>query len=189
MRAAKALVVFDAPPKALVVPFGRLATQINDAHVACLEAGRTALNHAIRAGELLLEAKRRVGHGHFLDWIADHCRFSKRWAQEYMKLARHYGSGKANCTSYLTITEALAAIPTERAPRWLWAPMARRDILNFSAADRVRYHDLLRQFRSSAHPEIVVLKALGELAKLQGDANRSPVDDYLEARGGCSVVT
>src|SRR5262249_10783405 len=40
-----------------------------------------------KAGELLWEAKRKAGHGQWLEWIAENCEFSERTAQLYMKLA------------------------------------------------------------------------------------------------------
>jgi len=64
-----------------------LAIQINGEHDACEQALKTGVSHAIRAGELLLEAKKAVGHGGWLRWIAGHCMFSARTAQVYVRFA------------------------------------------------------------------------------------------------------
>ena len=66
----------SAPP-----PLKRLAAAINAAHAACHEAEHTALGHALRAGDALIEVKERVGHGNFLPWVAAHCKFSLRLAR------------------------------------------------------------------------------------------------------------
>jgi hypothetical protein len=46
-----------------------LATEINGAHSDTLTAACSALMHARRAGDLLLEAKRQVAHGDWLPWL------------------------------------------------------------------------------------------------------------------------
>src|SRR5262249_52386426 len=47
-----------------------LAAQITLAHEQCTQALKAGLDHALRAGKLLLEAKARVGHGDWLDWLS-----------------------------------------------------------------------------------------------------------------------
>jgi predicted transcriptional regulator len=42
---------------------GKLAEEINAEHRACEAALRSGLRHAVRAGELLTEAKGQVKHG------------------------------------------------------------------------------------------------------------------------------
>lgn len=48
---------------------------------------RDALGHALRAGELLIEAKGKVKHGEWLRWLEANFPGSERTAQGYMKLA------------------------------------------------------------------------------------------------------
>ena len=70
-------------------PLQRLAAQINAAQDKALASMRTALGHACRAGDLLIEAKRQLGHGDWLPWLRQHCTdVSERTAQKYMQLAR-----------------------------------------------------------------------------------------------------
>ena len=62
-----------------------LAAAINVEHTAVGEALKAGLSHAIRAGELLIEAKALAGHGEWLPWLAANCAtISERTAQAYM---------------------------------------------------------------------------------------------------------
>ena len=58
-------------------------------HEAFCESARQTLQHAIRAGELLLAAKRAVDHGGWADWLRQNCCVSQRSAQAYMRLAQN----------------------------------------------------------------------------------------------------
>ena len=66
-----------------------LRVGIDREHAAAVAAFRTSVAHAIRAGELLVEAKALVPHGHWLDWVDANFIASRRTAQHYMKLAKH----------------------------------------------------------------------------------------------------
>jgi hypothetical protein len=70
--------------------FAALALQINAAYADAEAASATAVDRAIRCGELLLEAKRQLPHGEWLPWLARNCpKISERSAQRYMRLAEH----------------------------------------------------------------------------------------------------
>jgi hypothetical protein len=64
-----------------------LPARINAAHADCAKAMSSAIGHAIRAGELLLRAKAKVGHGQWQKWQRDNLKFSTRTAQLYMYFA------------------------------------------------------------------------------------------------------
>ncbi len=65
-----------------------IAQEINEEHEAASRAVRSALEHARRAGELLLEAKAQRAHGEWLPWLAEHCpAVSPRVAQMYTRIA------------------------------------------------------------------------------------------------------
>ena len=57
-----------------------LARCIQAAHEAAQASARTALESAILCGELLLEAKRLVGHGRFLPWLDENTTLGPRQA-------------------------------------------------------------------------------------------------------------
>ena len=65
-----------------------LAEEIKLAHLGVRDAARTAAQHAIDAGERLIEAKTLVAHGQWLPWLKEHCEISERSAQLYMKIVR-----------------------------------------------------------------------------------------------------
>lgn len=46
-----------------------------------------AIDHAIRAGTLLLRVKAEVGHGNFRQWLEQNVTFTARTAQRYMHAA------------------------------------------------------------------------------------------------------
>lgn len=65
-----------------------LPEAINDAHQRVRENGRSMLQFAKQAGELLLQAKAQVKHGEFKAWIAEYCHCSYRQAAKYMQVAK-----------------------------------------------------------------------------------------------------
>lgn len=77
-------------------PLARLALEINQAHTDYEEAGSTALNagrsavqSALIAGEKLCLAKEEVPHGEWLLWLERNCpKVSQRSAQRYMRIWR-----------------------------------------------------------------------------------------------------
>jgi hypothetical protein len=66
-----------------------LADAIGREVEAAERSWRNAVGHAIRAGELLIEAKAQLGHGEWLPWLRDNFVGSRRSAQDYMRLARN----------------------------------------------------------------------------------------------------
>ncbi len=109
-----------------------LASSIRAEHEAAQAAALSAVAHAIRAGELLIEAKAALPHGEFGAWLAVNVSFSERTAQGYMKLAR-LSAEKRNGVADLSLRDALATLtaPKERPPLWasdaekpLWALVA-----------------------------------------------------------------
>lgn len=80
---------------------------------------RTAIGHAIRAGELLIEAKELVPHGAWQRWLSEHFRGSERTAQGYMQLAR---APKPATVADSGVRAALAALAAPRAPDDAEAP-------------------------------------------------------------------
>lgn len=64
-----------------------LAADIRREYDAAQDAFAAAVEHAIRAGELLHEAKGQLPHGAWLPWLAEHFPASERTARGYMRLA------------------------------------------------------------------------------------------------------
>jgi Protein of unknown function (DUF3102) len=66
-----------------------LAARIQIEHSAVAAAVEECLDHALAAGDLLIEAKTRVQRGDWLPWLRDNCEMSERSAQAYMRLAKN----------------------------------------------------------------------------------------------------
>lgn len=76
---------------AIIVPVSDLpflAREINDAHRQMVFHGKSMLLEAKRAGDFLLEAKKKVKHGEFKGWIERNCECSYVTATKYMNVAR-----------------------------------------------------------------------------------------------------
>ena len=91
-----------------------LRAEIDREHEAAVAAFRASVAHAIRAGELLAEAKALVGHGHWLNWVDANFPASRRTAQDYMYLAKH--PEDARRVAHLGIARALRALRAGELP-------------------------------------------------------------------------
>jgi hypothetical protein len=83
-----------APPAPIVAPVAlskmkppELAKAINEKIAQMTASARTSVQHAMEIGDLLIEAKKRVGHGKFEKWRNDHCQLSPATARRCMELA------------------------------------------------------------------------------------------------------
>ena len=54
------------------------------------ESLTAGLEHARRAGELLLKAKGQHGYGTWEDWLDENFELSERSAEDYIRLAKHW---------------------------------------------------------------------------------------------------
>lgn len=81
-----------------------VAEQINEAHRLARSHADSAVQHAIRCGELLLRKKAELKHGEFKPWIEENCEFSYPSAVRYMRVANNQ---KDHTRSFSTLCEAL----------------------------------------------------------------------------------
>jgi hypothetical protein len=65
-----------------------LAKRINEKYSEIVASLRTTFMRAVEIGELLEQAKDRVGHGNFEVWLSSHCQLSFSTARRYMNLAK-----------------------------------------------------------------------------------------------------
>jgi Protein of unknown function (DUF3102) len=93
-------------------PLPALAGEIRNEVEAAESAWQDAVGHAIRAGELLIEAKAQVKHGEWLSWLeANFPGFSGRSASNCMRLARN-----RDVVAHLpTIREAVAELTAPKS--------------------------------------------------------------------------
>ena len=90
-----------------------LASSINDEHVKAQKHWEKAVEHAVKVGELLTHAKSQVEHGEWLPWLEANCAFSKRMAQNYVRLAKELpklDTEKAQRVSHLNLRDAVRSI-------------------------------------------------------------------------------
>src|SRR3954466_16049772 len=89
-----------------------LATKIKAAHARVQRSLRTTLENAIKAGDWLIEAKAKLGHGDWLDYLRESCGIHQRVAARYMALARNKERflGENGLESNLTLAEAARLI-------------------------------------------------------------------------------
>lgn len=66
----------------------QVALAINSEHTLAMQHAESAVEHARRVGQLLIEAKSALQHGEFQPWLASHVAFSTRQAQRYMSAAQ-----------------------------------------------------------------------------------------------------
>jgi hypothetical protein len=82
-----------------------LAARINAAHQAAAAALKDSVVHAIHAGELLIEAKEKLGrHGEWLSWLKANFPFSDRTARLYMQVARRRAEVEAKMATVADLT-------------------------------------------------------------------------------------
>jgi hypothetical protein len=106
-------------PKAEAAPLlDDLAQRIKTEHHEIMGAKRNIVERAMKAGDLLLQAKAKAGHGNWLNWLKANCvGISERTANVYMKLAEGRAKIeeklKSAATADLTINEALRSLVEE----------------------------------------------------------------------------
>jgi Protein of unknown function (DUF3102) len=99
---------------ALAVP--DLAQAIEREHQAAIGSARSAIEHAVACGRLLIQAKDTVPHGGWLDWIDHNVTIGRRQAQKYMRLAEHPDAlSNAKSNALLTIDSAISTIARPQA--------------------------------------------------------------------------
>jgi len=64
-----------------------LAKQINVAHAEVNDSFKYTLSNAVYAGEKLIEAKAKCGHGNWLRWHGENIRHTDKTSQTYMTIA------------------------------------------------------------------------------------------------------
>jgi hypothetical protein len=103
--------VLDVPQ---VVALDDLAARIRTEHTAVGTALKESLEHAMAAGDLLIDAKGKVAHGEWLPWLRDRCQMSERTAQLYMRVAKNRreieDEQKRNGVADLSLNEAAALL-------------------------------------------------------------------------------
>lgn len=114
-----------------------LASRINAAVRDAETHAGAAVQAALHAGRLLVEAKSTVQHGEWEAWISEHCQCSVRSAQAYMRLATKHAElpdAEAQRVAELPLRQAMQAITTAPAA----PPAYRRERDSFAVSNARR---------------------------------------------------
>lgn len=113
-----------------------LIDSINSEHEQATRLGESAVEHVIRCGELLTQAKASVGHGGWEAWIETNFDGSQQTANNYMRLFAKHGASRDLPES---ISEGLRAMVTARRPREVKAkPLTGNAALLSGALDKAQ---------------------------------------------------
>jgi Protein of unknown function (DUF3102) len=77
------------PPALKDLTQTELVKGVKEALSSMVISFQNSVKHAIRAGELLIEAKSRLQHGEFGSWLEENFKLSRATATRYMKLAEN----------------------------------------------------------------------------------------------------
>jgi hypothetical protein len=116
-----------------------LAARIRAEHEATAAALTSSVDHAMTAGDLLIEAKAQLKHGQWLPWLTEHCAMSERTAQLYMRIAKNRATIENNIrngVADLTLGQAAA--------------------LMMMTADMKKVLDFVKQVETTDDPEQIV---------------------------------
>jgi transposase len=107
---------------AVPLTLAELAAIANRSHAAHAGALREGLEHAVKAGEALRQARDIIGHGGWLKWLAENFRGSQSTARRYMRCAEH----KDRLSGHMTTQDAMEVLLGLPAERTIAAPDAVR---------------------------------------------------------------
>ena len=91
-----------------------LAAEINQSHVLAMQHSGRAVQHALRCGDLLIEAKAKIPHGQWLPWLRQNVDFSERSVQAYMRVAVRLGRNPQRVAD-LSLRDAMREVPRPAA--------------------------------------------------------------------------
>jgi hypothetical protein len=104
-------------PESFLADLDELAERIKDEHSSVASALHQGFMHACSAGELLIQARAKAGHGKWLSWLQDECELSVRTASLYVRLAKHRVAIEAqigNAAADLTLRGAIKLLSSPR---------------------------------------------------------------------------
>jgi Protein of unknown function (DUF3102) len=97
-------------------PLSDLAADIDAHHDLARQHAGQAFDHAVKAGLLLIEAKRQVRHGEWAKWLKANVKVGARQASNYMKVAS-LPDEKRSAVADLSLRKAVDHIARERGDR------------------------------------------------------------------------
>jgi hypothetical protein len=109
--------ILPAPAGQVGTSLGDLAKAIREAHASVVNALNGAVEHAIRCGNIIADAKQQAGHGRWGEFLRA-CEINERTARRYVQLADLAQNGRATTDlTGLTIEGAIKKLSPPRPPR------------------------------------------------------------------------
>jgi Protein of unknown function (DUF3102) len=105
-----------SPAKTPTTTPDKLAIEINLLNEQVIQSRNQTLIYAARAGAKMIEAKKLVGNGNFINWLEKNITVTRQYATNYMKLAKDYPqllndqTAHQGALQYLDVTKAIALI-------------------------------------------------------------------------------
>jgi hypothetical protein len=93
MATAKKKQMEEAPPQDIVEVAETVEEMVNALHRRARSSAISAVEDAIRCGNLLIEQKASLSHGEWKPWVEENCDFSYQAAARYMKAANQKSTG------------------------------------------------------------------------------------------------
>jgi hypothetical protein len=116
-----------------------IAEKINEAHRLARQGAETAVQHAVRCGQLLIEQKKAMKHGEFTGWVVAHCEFAYSTAARYMKAAIQISTGVEihSLASVFRSEPSSSALPSMSAPT---VRLSSKDLKDLRVHGELREH-------------------------------------------------
>lgn len=89
--------------------------QVHEKALIIMEASRMGLACMMIVGRELIDVKKLLGHGQWLDWLRDEFRMSERTAQNYMATAEKFRDSKYESLAFLP-KQAIYLLASTRVP-------------------------------------------------------------------------
>ena len=159
-----------------------IAEKINQEHRLARQGAETAVQHAVRCGQLLIEQKKAMKHGEFTGWVVGHCEFAYSTAARYMKAAIQISTGVEihSLASVFRSEPSSSALPSMSAPT---ARLSSRDLRDLGVHGELNEH-----WKSVKTADKAVKKAqlalwhAKEEARKQRASARAALDAFREQR-------
>lgn len=164
--------------------------RVNEERLEVLAAEIRAIDHQAQAavlsgaceiGKRLAEAKNRLAHGMFGDWLKANVGYSERTAQNLMRCWEEYGkNGKAQALADLGLTKAVALLSAPSEDR--------AELIESGAAAELSTRELEERIRAMREEDRKKQMRIEELEAMAASAPAAPDEAAVEERVRAEVA-
>ncbi|MBQ0005114.1 MAG: DUF3102 domain-containing protein [Clostridiales bacterium] len=173
-----------------VVPERTLPVIASEIRFIESQVAKTALEGAIEIGARLKEAKDQVGHGNFENWCAENLNYSKRKAENFMRISAEYGDknspfSKTQTSAFFSISKALEllALPEEEVENFIEShdveSLTVKELKDEIKQLKAERDEALLSAESAPEPEKIVVEDTEKVKALED--KMSELDRMIEA--------